>query len=628
MKKLIALILAAALAVGTMTGCGNGNPSSSSSPEEKVESAEEKKERTTLKSTYSSEITTFNYLKSAFDATMEINYNLQDALIDFDKYGKLIPCLAESWDISEDKTVYTFHLRDGINWSDWEGNIVAPIVAQDFVDGIHWILTKENASDNAKAVYSSVKNAQAYYEGTLTDFSQVGIRAIDEKTLEYTLIKPTPYFLTQLDHEAFYPVNGKFLEEQGENFGVDKNNMLYSGSYLLHDFVPQSHRTLVMNPNYWNKDIISIEKMNYKYNKEANAIASELFLRGEITSFYVPASILDDWMNDPEKKQMMHPDNLTNMSYWMAFNFDPHFDEEYNPEAWKIAVNNESFRKSIFYGVDREAAIMPMEPYNPKGKLLNTLSRKGLVELNGVDYTEMGGLDQYTNTDPFQQDKALEYKAKAMEELKGKVEFPVKVVMPHSTASAATVERLQIIEQQLENLLGTDYIDIVLDPRSGSGFNSKVRNPGNFALMNIGWGPDFMDPHGTFNPVLSDALDLKFGRVSMCEDLLNPDGTSKFEQAVAEAASEGVDLQKRYEGLAEAERMLLDHAVLIPFYTSGGGYVASYIEPFSGHRRQYGLYGPAKLKGAKILDHPVGMDEYKEIEEKFLQERAERMKED
>ena len=346
-------------------------------------------------------------------------------------------------------------------------------------------------------------------------------------------------------------------------------------------------------------------------------------MRGEINDFILPGSILDEWMNDPEKKEQMRPHNLTNMSYFMGLNFEPNYDAEYRPEDWKTAVNNENFRKSLFHGMDRRAAILTVEPYDPESKLLNTFTRRNLVQADGVDYTMMGGLAAYTEGDSFDKEKALEYKEKAMEELEGKVQFPIMVVMPFSTAKVDTANRMQVIEQQMEGLLGTDYIDIIIESYPSTGFTKQVRNPGSFSMMELGWGPDYADPLGMMNPVHSGSSAKNYTRVYLAEDLLDSDGTSKFEKMLDTAAAETKDLRKRYELFAEAETFLLDEAVLIPFYTSGGGYRASYLDPFSGYTSQMGRNGAIKLKGARLLDKPMGMSEYPEALEQYEKDRAE-----
>lgn len=639
-KRLTAAVLTAAMLTVSLAGCSKpaapadgGNTSVSAEKEDagsqdKKDGEEAKKpaEMTEYSTVYTAEIDTLNYLKTTVSDSIALFYNTMDGLVEFDRFGELIPCIATDWTISDDELTYTFKLRDDVKWYDWKGNEAGIVKAQDFVDGIQWILTKENAATTSKTVYDVIKNGKAFYDGEITDFAQVGVKAIDDATVEYTLEQPTPYFLKQLSFPCFFPVNGEFLAEQGELFGVDKDAVLYCGAYLLTSFEPQSQRILEANPNYWNSEIISIGRLDYKYNAESNSIGAELFLRGEINDFVLPGSILDEWMNDPEKKEMMRPNNLTNMSYFIGFNYDPNYGEEYRPGDWKTAVNNENFRKSLFHALDREAAILTVEPYDPQSKLLNTFTRKNLVQAGGVDYTMMDGLAAYTEGDSFKKDEALAAKAKAMEELDGKVTFPIQVLVPFSTAKVDTSNRMQVIEQQMEGLLGTDYIDIVLESHPSTGFAKQVRNPGAYSMMEMGWGPDFADPLGMMNPVHTDSLDGNYMRVSKAEDLLDADGNSLFEAALDEANKETKDLAKRYELFAEAESMLLDKAILIPFYTSGGGYRASNLDPFSGYTSQMGRNGAIKLKGAVILEKPMGMSEYPAALEQYEKDRAERMK--
>lgn len=644
MKKQLAAILTFALTISSLAGCSGGQSetapqttaaqaeqtvqASQSDPgkepetqaaAKEIKDPDDMPEYTTV---YTAEIDTLNYLKTTNSDSIALFYSILDGLVEFDRFGEMIPCIAKDWTVSEDGLTYTMNLRDDIKWYDWKGEEVGLVKAQDFVDGIAWILNKDNASANSKTVYDIIKNAKAYYEGEITDFAEVGVRAVDDVTVEYTLEQPTPYFLKQLSFPCFFPVNGEFMAEQGEMFGIDKDNVLHCGAYLLKSFEPQSERVMEMNPDYWNSDLISIGTLNYKYNAEANSLGPELFLRGEINDFILPGSILDEWMNDETKKEQMRPHNLTNMSYFMGFNFEPNYEAEYRPEDWKAAVNNVNFRKSLFHGLDRTAAILTVEPYDPQSKLLNTFTRRDLVQSGGVDYTMMGGLAAYTENESFDKEKALEYKEKAMEEFAGSVQFPIQIVMPFSTAKVDTANRMQVIEQQMEGLLGTDYIDIILQSHPSTGFAKQVRTPGNFSMMELGWGPDYADPLGMMNPVHSGSLAPNYTRVYLAEDLLNDDGTNQFEAMLDTAAAETKDLKKRYELFAEAETFLLDEAVLIPFYTSGGGYRASYLDPFSGYTSQMGRNGAIKLKGAVLLDHPMGMSEYPAALEQYEKDRA------
>ena len=622
-KRILAAAMAAVMGL-TLAGCGGGGGTEAGAPASASEDdGIERKEYTVV---YSAELAHINYLKSSLSTNTRFAENFVDALVDFDKYGVTIPSLGTDWEISDDGLTYTFHIREGVNWYTCDGEEYAPVTANDFVDAAKWLLNPDNASTTSNIFYNVVKNAEEYYNGEITDFGEVGIRAVDDYTLEYTLYRPTPYFLTMTAYCCFLPANGQFLEECGDAFGTSAETMLSCGAYVLTTFEPESRRVLEMNENYWDKENIFISRINYNYNKEAKTLAPELFLRGEVTEADIPAEILDEWMEDEERRNMMIMKPASTSSNFLGFNFEPLYDEEYGPDNWLKAVNNENFRKSIYYALDREAAVMTSYPYEYKEQMLNTITVKNFVNVDGVDYTELEPLKDITNTEQFQPDLALEYKEKAMEELSGKVTFPIQILLPFSTSKVDTANRMQVIEQQMEGLLGTDYIDIILESHPSTGFSAQVRRPGAYSMMEMGWGPDFADPLGMMNPVHTDSLDGSYMRVSMAEDLLDENGNSLFEAALDTADAETKDLAKRYELFAEAECMLLDKAILIPFYTSGGGYKASYLDPFSGYTSQMGRNGAIKLKGAVILDEPMGMSEYPAALEQYEKDRAERMK--
>lgn len=639
-KRILAAALAAAMAL-SLTACsgqngntqaegsqGAGETAAAESGSRQNAEAEEKIERKDYTVVYSAELAHINYLVSSLSTCTRFTENYVDALVDFDKYGRTIPSLATDWEISDDGLVYTFHLREGVNWYTCDGDEYAPVVAQDFVDAAKWLLTKENASTTANIFYSVVKNGEAYFNGEITDFSQVGIRAVDEHTLEYTLEQPTPYFLKMTSYTCFLPANGAFLEECGDAFGTSAETLLYNGAYLLTTFEPENRRVLEMNENYWDKDNIFISSITYNYNKEAKTLAPELFLRGEISEADIPAEILDEWMNDEERKNSMIVKPASTTSNFLGFNFEPLYEEEYGPDNWLKAVNNEDFRKSIYYAFDRTAAILTSYPYEPEKQLLNTISTKNFINVNGVDYTELEPLKKFSETAQFDKEKALEHKEKALEALTGTVDFPVIVVMPYSTGNLGLTNRVQVEKQQLENLLGSDYIQLELVPYPPTNYNKEARSSGKFSLMEMGWGPDYADPAGYAEVMTHDtSIGTKYSRPYLAEELKDADGNSVYETMISEARAETADSNKRYELFAEAEGYLIDHALVIPFYASGGGYRATTLDPFSGRCTQFGR-NLDKYKGAKVLDKPMTNEEYAAAEETYLKEREEALKEE
>lgn len=569
---------------------------------------------------YSGELTTINYLITANTNEFGVAANLVDTLVDYDRYGVVKPSLATEWSVSDDKLVWTFKLREGVKWVRHDGSEYAEVVAQDFVDALEYILDSTNESATANIVYSVIKNAEKFYNGEITDFSKVGVKAKDKYTLEYTLERPTPYFLSMVTYVCFFPVNGDFLEEVGDLFGTDNENLLYNGAYIMETFEPQNRRVLVANEKYWDKENVYIKKLIATYNKEATTLAPEMFSRGDIDYADIPSAILEEWMNDPVKKDLVRPNRTGYYTYFYAFNFDPKFPAEFEPDNWKVVVNNVNFRKALFHAFDRRAAMLTEEPYNPDKRILNTITPKNFVDIDGVDYTQLGSLKNISNTDSFNKELALEFKAKAMEELKGKAKFPVKVLMPYNTGIAEWANRAQVIEQQMENLLGADFIDIIIDPKPPTGFLSEVRRAGNYAFLECNWGPDYADPETYTDPFTPDAT---YNWPHLAQGYKEANGKNKYENMVNAAKEELMDIEKRLNLFAEAEAFFIGEAFVIPYKVSAGftGYAASKLNPFES---QYSPFGVAseRYKGQKVMEKPMNSEEFTRLLAEWEKERA------
>lgn len=611
-SAVLAILLVLAL---TITGCS----SKKEAPTGGEEGAIVPKEYKTL---YSGELTTLNYLVTASTNEFAVAANLVDTLIDYDRYGVAQPCLATEWSTSDDGLVWTFKLRQGVKWYTYEGKEYAEVVAQDFVDAMKYVLDPKNESATANIAYSVIKNAEKYYNGEITDFEQVGVKALDKYTLEYTLEKPTPYFMSMLTYVCFFPVNGQFLSEVGDKFGTDNTNLLYNGAYIMETFEPQIRRVLVANENYWDKDNVHISKIVSTYNKESETLAPELFLRGEVDDAAIPSSALDEWMKDPAKKDTIRPNRTGFYTYFYALNFDPHFSEEYEPANWKIVVNNLNFRKSLFHALDRKAAMLTSEPYDPEKRITNTITPKNFVDLEGVDYTQLGSLKKFSDTDSFNKDLALEYKEKAMAELKGKATFPVKVLMPYNTGISDWANRAQVIEQQLENLLGTDYIDVIIDPKPPTGFLKEVRRAGNYAFLECNWGPDYADPETYTDPFAPDS---NYNWPNLAEGYKEANGKNKYENMVDAAKAEVLDVDKRYNLFAEAEAFFIDQAFVIPYAVGGGGYSASRLNPFESPYSPFGV-SAERFKGQQVMEKPMNSEQFTKELAKWEKERVEALK--
>lgn len=622
MKKLLILMLAMALLI---TGCTSSTtPEPTDNENQPPSNTEDPVVQTPKEYTmaYSGEVTTINYLVTASTNEFGLAANLVDTLIDYDRYGVAQPALATEWTTSDDGLVWTFKIREGVKWVDHTGKEYANVTANDFVDAMEYILDSTNESKTANIAYGVLKNAKAFYDGEITDFSEVGVKALDDYTLEYTLERQTPYFESMLAYVCFFPVNGQFLDEVGDRFGTDNENFLYNGAYIMETFEPQNRRVLVKNDSYWDKDNVHISKLNYIYNKEAGTLAPELFARGEIDYADIPSSVIDQWMGNPQRVDMVRPNRTSFYTYFYIFNFDPQFDAEYEPDNWKVAVNNVNFRKSLFHALDRRAAMLTAEPYNPDYKLSNTITPKNFVNFEGVDYTLLDGLAAITERNSFNADLALEFKIKAMEELAGEATFPIKVLMPYNSGSTEWANRAQVIEQQMERLLGTDFIDIIIEAKPPTGFLQEVRRSGKYAFLEANWGPDYADPETYTDPFAPTGT---YNWPHLAEGYAEANGKNTYENMVDAAKAEVLDMEKRYTLFAEAEAFLIDEAFVIPYALGGGGYSASRLSPFESPYSPFGV-SSERFKGQTVLDKPMNSEEFSAGLEKWEAERAEALK--
>ncbi len=589
---------------------------------------------TAYRTLYSGEITSLNYLTTATTNEFALAANVIDTLVEYDKYGQVQPSLAESWEYDHENLTYTFKLRQDATWVKADGTEYAKVTAHDFVTAAKYILDAKNDSSTANIFYSVIDGAEAYYLGTSTpeegaepypvmDWETVGVKALDDYTLQYTLVEPCPYFLSMITYVCFMPVNADFLAEKGADFGVatSNENILYNGAYVLSTFEPQQKRVYSKNVANWDADNVLIETIEQTYNKESSTISPELFKRGEVDDASIDSTIANEWLSNEETADLIHPIRQSGFyTYFYAFNFDPQFDAAFEPENWKIVVNNENFRKSIYAGLDRVKAMIVTDPDNPEAIMFNTVTPPQFVSIDGVDYTDMGALAEITakGVDTFNEEEALAYKAAAVEELTAAgATFPVKILMSYNPNTTGWAEECVVVEQQLEGLLGTDYIDIIVEAGPSSGFLSAVRRAGQYALLKCNWGPDYADPNTYTDPF----YDGSYNWPELATEYNDENGRSEYYNLVDAARAITDDLTARYEAYTVAEAWLINKAMIIPFGYGNGGYTASRLNPFESQFAPFGISNE-RYKGQTLLDAPMSTDEYFEAFDKWEEERA------
>ena len=635
MRRFLSFGLAAAMALG-LTACGGGGGGSADD------------DRSVFRRLYGSEVETLNYLYTSNTNDYEMCANMVDCLVEYDQYGVMQPALAESWEHNDDYTEWTFHIRPGVKWVDAEGNEVADVTANDWVSSARWVNDAANNSSNQYMYNGIVKNAEAYFNytayllesenGTRTtddegdpiepvaevSFDDVGVKAVDDNTLVYTMETPCTYFPTVLSYTTYMPVYGPFLEEMGDSFGVDNYSVLYNGAYIMTSFEPQNQRILTKNETYWDKDNVFIDEIQYLYNTSATQLGPESFIRGEVDWAQIDASILSAWLEDPERQDMVSPSRANvSFSYFFCFNFEPRFDDSLEPDNWLLAVNNENFRQSIRYGLDRINALTVVEPEDPESLLNRTITPATFTSAAGLDYTQYPALQEISSSDGFNEELALQYKEAAVEELTAAgATFPIQMYMRYNPDTANWDRECQVIEQQLEGLLGTDYIDIVVEAGPSTNFLSTVRRAGDYGFMKCNWGADYADPQtwtdpfkeldNSYNFMGTDA-DTVIGQEPCTNKSAETQALADQYYDLVEAAKAiTTDTEARYAAFAEAEAFLIDHAFVIPFSISNDGYIATRLNIFEA---QYAPYGMAlqSYKFQKLRDEPMSMDEYNEL---------------
>ncbi|MCR4587240.1 MAG: peptide ABC transporter substrate-binding protein [Lachnospiraceae bacterium] len=627
-KKVLSLILCAAMAVTMLAGCGSTDgQSASSSGGDAMEYRE----------LYSSEVGTLNYLTTSTINEMIIPANVIDTLVETDAKGNLVPSLATSWEQSDDGLTWTFHLREDAKWVDNTGKEVADVVAQDFVDAMKYILTPEYEAANAQNLFGVILNAEEYYMGATgvadedgkvwdaIDFSEVGVKAVDTYTLQYTLAKEVPYFLSSLVYVLYMPANGALLEKTGANFATSADTMYYNGGYYLQEFTPQEKQVLVKNDKNWDAANVFITKITRTYNAEADTLAPEMVKRGEVDYADIGSEILDDWLSTDETKNLVSKQRpSTDYSYFYCFNFNPTFADEYEPENWKLAVNNENFRQAMKAALNRVNPVAISEPNAPEDYIMNTVTPYSFtVNADGKDFSDLDAFKDIKANDSFNADTAASYKEKAVEELTAEgATFPVKVLMKYNPSTTNWDKECAVVEQQMEEVLGTDFIDIIVEAGPSDSFLSQVRRSGDYAFMKCGWGADYADPETWTDPFYQAEGDLEgykyaFIRNAIEENTASAATVQEYFDLVeaAKAITADADKNARYDAFATAEAYLIDHALTIPYGISISNYVAVRYNVFDGEYASCGTVPNKRYKFIKVQDNFVSMEEYEKNRE-------------
>ena len=617
---------------------------------------------------YARQPATLNYLICSADPDLYHGTHCVDTLVEYDSRGKIREGLATSWEWDADTLTWTFHLRDE-NWVDYTGAVLGPVTAQDFVDALAYLLDPDYASGTASLVTPYVAGAEDYYNycvwrnnanngtvaedgttytidaaGTVTltaadgstttcpavDFSSVGVAAVDEHTLTYTLNYDFPGFLSLLNYAPFEPAYGPMLAELGDQFCTSAETACSCGAFYLAEYTPLESWVMKKNPENYDKDNVYIDTIRYIYNQEALISGPEMVRRGEIDQATISSDILDSWLADDTTKDMVSMERPeTGKSYFYFFNFLPYahkfpnwnttgVDAQYQPDNWAKAVNSTNFRKAFLYAINPAVTLAVTAPEGYENYKLHTITPPSFcADSKGVDYTECGALAKVT--DHFNEATAKQYRDAAVQELTAAgATFPIKVQYPYNPAVVDWDKQCQVFKQQVEGVLndGFDFVDIIITQGPSDNFLNAVRRAGAYEFMSYYWGADYSDPETEVYPFYQEAGDrgtcYAFLRTGVEDGIITGETAGyvmTYMDMVEKAKTITADLDARYAAFAEAEAYLIENALVIPLSLPVPPYIATRLNLWEGQYAPTG-FSSNRLKGIHILDHYVSMDEY------------------
>lgn len=643
-SRIFALAGVALVAAGVLAACG----SSKSSNDAEAPKA--------YGYTYTADPETLDYLISGKQSTKVATSNGIDGLFTNDKYGNLTPAVAEDWSVSKDGLTYTYKIRKGVKWFTSDGEEYAEVTANDFVTGL-----KHAADNKSAALYlaqNSVKGLADYLSGTNTDFSAVGIKAVDDYTLQYTLNQPEPYWNSKLSYGIFWPLNAEFEKSKGKDFGkaTDPTSLLYNGPFLLKGLTAKSSIEFVKNENYWDKDNVHIDTVTLSYYDGSDQESLERNFTNGAYSYarLFPTSSNYSKVAETYKDNIYYTPqgagiaglgvNIDRQSYKYTSKTT---DEE--KTSTKKALLNKDFRQALNFAFDRTAYSAQLNGKDGAALAVRNLFVKpefvsagektfgDLVTEKVVSYgDEWKDVNFADGQDGlFNADKAKAELAKAKKDLEADgVKFPIHLDIPVDQTSKNYIARIQSFKQSVETALGTDNVvidiqQITTDELQNATYYAASAAAEDWDLSGaVGWNPDYDDP-STYLDILkstnSETTKSYMGYDNPSNPAVAKVGLNDYDKLVDDAASETSDLNKRYEKYAAAQAWLTDSSLFLPAMSSSGAApIISRVVPFSASYTQSGDKGSdVYFKYLKLQSNTVTTKEYQEAREKWLKEKAE-----
>lgn len=601
----------------------------------------------TFKTTYVTEPVDalFNYLINSWTYNSYHYTNMVDGLVENDKYGNLIGALALGYkvvDNADGTQSWTFQLKEKVQWVDNKtGLVYGEVKADDFVAGIEYVLDPINGSKTAGIVMELIHGSVEYYEAladedaTPLPFSSVGVKAVSDYEVEYTLVQATPYFLSSLTYSPYLPVNREFLAEIGTDFGTTVDDILVNGCFRITEHIKENRIVYTKNQLYWDAEHVYVNRVERKFvpGTAVYSTTREWFEAGLVDSFtvnvndevgykhYVLGAEETGSLATPANPQANGILSVGDATYIGYYNFARTTHEwskpEFNKNAAQIAaaqkaVLNVNFRKGFLYGLDVMKYLVRYNKDEPEQWLMRGYTNRELTSYDGVDYADFVdavynekqgttgvSLTGITNgSDPvYDADKAADFFATAKAELIAggltEADFPIRI----DVIGAMNLNTLAYEELMYESVIAASngVVAIQLNVPANNDQNAQwgsVKQNYDFSMWS-GWGPDYADPNTFLHTMcvggdMVEMLGFTGENTALEQQVLGGyDALYKEAAAIVDVAR----TQERYQKFAEAEYALIyEYAIIVPWLTqSGYSAVVARTVPFQSGKASYGL---------------------------------------
>ena len=560
LKKVLALVLSAALVVSAFAGCG-GKSSSSTTSTESIAASESSAESTestasgdstpaasgdataiftpktvdaakTISLNAGMEPTGLNTLTSTYSIEFALFKHMYENLVTLDDDDNTAPGAAESWDYDEDTLTYTFHLRkDGV-WTNGD-----PVTAKDFEFAWSQALNPDVASDYAYFLYF-IKNAEKYFNGEVT-WDEVGVKVVDDYTLEVTMEQPTPYALFLFSFGTLAPINQRFYEAVGADlYSTEAQYFCTNGPFALTEWSHNDKIVMQKNDAWHGAADVEVEEIDWKIITDANAALSS-FLAGDLDMVGLGTGELIKQATAAGATIQSYTDGT---SFYIYFNNNDQY------------LSNVNLRRALFNAIDEQKEIDTV--WQNDNEPMTSFTAPGVSATDGTSFAGKVGELYAPSRD---QEKAKEYLATALSELGCTVDDLSAHLSIDCGDSATSIAEASFYQEQWRQVLGIEVTVNSMITKQGS----QNRKTGNYVMSVTGWGPDYNDPNTFLDLWVTDGGNNQTGF-----------SNERYDELI-DLASKETDLEKRESYFIECEQIIADQLPIGPAFWRASSYACS-----------------------------------------------------